>query len=119
MKIGIDIIDISQIKRLKKVDNFLNRNFAQIEIDYIKTRSNIYNTMAGIFSAKEAVLKALELGIFDMNLKDIVINHKPSCAPFIEVTPALKEKMEQAGFSKVEISISHSDTSATAICMME
>jgi phosphopantetheinyl transferase (holo-ACP synthase) len=54
-----------------------------------------------------------------MRLKDIVVNHKPSCAPYIEITPNLKEKMEKAGFSKVEISISHSDNTATAICLME
>ena len=119
MKIGIDIIDISQIKRLKDIEKFMVRNFDPIEVQYIKSRHDTYSTLAGMFSAKEAVLKVLELGIFDMKLRDIVIDHKNSRAPFIKVTPALREKMESAGFTKVEISISHSDTSATAVCLME
>lgn len=59
---GIDICKISRIKDLfDKYPKFLDEYFTENEINYIRKKKNPYERMAGIFSAKEAIIKANEI----------------------------------------------------------
>ena len=59
---GIDICKISRIKDLfDKYPQFLDEYFTENEINYIRKKKNPYERMAGIFSAKEAIIKANEI----------------------------------------------------------
>lgn len=87
--IGCDIIKIDRIQRL--VDNygakFLNRTFTPKEIELagrINNPDKIYNYYAKRFAAKEAISKALGIGIGEkLAFLDIEItndsNGKPIC----------------------------------------
>lgn len=59
---GIDICKISRIKDLfDKYPKFSDEYFTENEINYIRKKKNPYERMAGIFSAKEAIIKANEI----------------------------------------------------------
>ena len=60
--IGIDICNISRFSNMKNLDKFLKRYFTNEEIDYILNTGKRDETIAGIFSLKEAFVKAIGTG---------------------------------------------------------
>lgn len=60
--IGTDILDIRRIQHLidKFSLHFLKKYFTEQELKFCNTRSNYIESLAKIFSIKEAVIKAIE-----------------------------------------------------------
>ena len=58
--IGIDIVEVARIERLRKVygDKFLNRIFTVQELGYVMGKRRSAESLAGRFAAKEAFMKA-------------------------------------------------------------
>lgn len=113
--IGIDIENIERFKNLSP--HLIERVYTAQEIEYCKSHTNLYIHFAGMWCAKEAVVKALN----DLTLavSEIEILHKPSGAPYINATPKLQQYFDEKNIKNVHISISHTDTTATAIAMLE
>ncbi|MGO3751751.1 MAG: NAD(P)H-hydrate dehydratase [Peptoniphilaceae bacterium] len=76
--IGIDIAEIERIGKLYKKygDRFLNRVFNKDEIKYLERKAFKSETIAGMYTAKEAIAKANETGIGKISFKDIKIYYK-------------------------------------------
>ena len=62
MKHGIDIVKISRFEELKNNEHFLNSTFTEDEIAYILKHDSL-ETIASLYSSKEAFLKAIKKGI--------------------------------------------------------
>ncbi|MDR2201361.1 MAG: NAD(P)H-hydrate dehydratase [Clostridiales bacterium] len=104
--IGIDITETARIKKSLENPGFLRRVFTASEIAYYESRGRKAETLAGIFCAKEAVVKALGTGfIKSLAPADVEILHTDSGAPYAVV----------AGI-KFDVSISHNRTTAVAVC---
>ena len=116
MRVGIDIVEISQVSRIKNLERFLERFFAYEEIKYIRTKTKKEQTIAGIFAAKEAFLKALEVGIGKIPLKSVVIAHKENSSPYLIMNNEVVGLLNSFGFESVDISISHGGSYSVAIC---
>lgn len=80
---GVDIIKIDRFNSLKNNSSFMNSIFSEKEIEYINYHNSNTHTIAGMYAAKEAFLKALKKGINNHSLKDIEISHDDNNAPFI------------------------------------
>ncbi len=76
MSIGIDIVEVSKIRKLLENKKFLNRFFSDTEIDYIRSSAKADETCAGIFAAKEAIIKALNGNLDGLKYRDISIQRK-------------------------------------------
>ncbi|MCW6677891.1 NAD(P)H-hydrate dehydratase [Anaerococcus sp. NML200574] len=76
--IGIDILSIKKIKN-KSGSNFLRKVFTENEITYAYSKKNPYQTLAGIFALKEAIIKAYDLKLSYIIKKriEIVSNNNP------------------------------------------
>jgi holo-[acyl-carrier-protein] synthase len=79
--IGIDIVDIARItKTIERYgERFLDKVFTEKEIVYAKRKRKIEETLAGLFAAKEAFIKAFGKGL---PWKDIEVHHEDG-RPFI------------------------------------
>ena len=77
LKIGTDIIQISRIEKSIKKQSFLNCVYTENEREYCKSPQNY----AGLFAAKEALVKALGIGI-DRQLNSYEVLHKDSGEPY-------------------------------------
>jgi holo-[acyl-carrier-protein] synthase len=101
--IGIDIVEISRIKELyeRYGQRFLNRILHKEEIDIIKSKKDIFPTVAGRFAAKEALVKAS--GDKTLNFNSICVLNDKDGKPFFK-------KMGQ-----FELSISHERNYAVAM----
>ena len=119
MQVGIDIVQISRLQKMKNFDSFLNKYFTSQEIEYSKSKNNIHQTVAGLFATKEAFLKALKIGIGNgLELKDIEIMHDNNNAPTICQSNKVQEYLQKANCFQISISISHDGDYAIAIALI-
>ncbi len=115
MEIGCDICEIKRIQ--KWVDNsaFLTKHFTQNEIEYINSKVNKANTLAGLYAAKESVVKALGVGLGNgIALKEIEITHEQNGKPKVEVNHKIMNLLIKISCEDIKISISHDGEYAIA-----
>lgn len=111
-------IDIEKIERFKNFNQHLiERVYTLNEIDYCKKFADAHIHFAGIWCAKEAVVKALN--DITLAVSEVEILHKSNGAPYVNITPKLKTYLDEKNIKYVHVSISHTDTIATAIAMIE
>jgi len=117
MKTGIDIVEIDRFK-LVDTKKFLEKYFTLNEINYIATKKNKFETIAGLYACKEAVLKAFKIGIgVGISLQQIEILHENNI-PRVNLNKILKELMISENVKEIDVNISHCDKYATAICII-
>ena len=116
--IGNDIIEIERIEKAISKEGFKNKIYTQ-ELENIKKRGNRAETYAGVFSAKEAISKAIGTGVREFSLIDLEILNDDLGKPYVVVSEKLdkiiKSKKEDY---QIEISISHSKKYAIAMAMV-
>jgi len=117
--IGNDIIEIERIEKAISKEGFKNKVYTQRELKNIKKRGDRVETYAGIFSAKEAISKAIGTGVREFSLTDLEILNDDLGKPYVVVSEKLdkiiKSKKEDY---QIEISISHSKKYVIAMAMV-
>lgn len=115
LDIGVDIVEIDRIKdAIDKNDRFLYRLFTDAEIDYFKTKNFKIETIAGNFTAKEAISKAIGTGIRNFNIKDIEVIRNSLGKPIVKTYNNLKQICIDYNILEIKVSISHSEKYAVA-----
>lgn len=74
---------------------------------------------AGIWAAKEAIVKAMGCGIGEISFKDMEIVHDEKGAPKVLLSDKAKRYIEALGADTMHISISHEKEFAIAFAVME
>ena len=117
--IGNDIIEIERIEKAISKEGFKNKVYTQKELKNIKKRGDRVETYAGIFSAKEAISKAIGTGVREFSLTDLEILNDDLGKPYVVVSEKLdkiiKSKKEDY---QIEISISHSKKYVIAMAII-
>lgn len=113
---GIDILEISRIRKLIENDKFYEKMFTEAEISFLKQRAP--ESTAGYFCAKEAVSKALGTGFSGFKFTDIEILKRNS-APYVILHGNALEIAAQKKIKHISISISHCKEYASAIAIAE
>jgi holo-[acyl-carrier protein] synthase len=119
---GIDLVKIKRIEKIIKRwgNNFNCRIFTPLERDYCeKKKNNKYQSYAGKFAAKEALLKALGLGLRGANWKEIEIKNNELGQPIIDTSGKLKNIASTRGVNKYFITISHTKEYAISQVILE
>ncbi len=119
---GIDLVKIERIEKIIKKwgDNFIFRIFTPLEREYCeKKKGNKYQSYAGKFAAKEALLKALGLGLREANWKEIEIKNDELGQPIIDTSGKLKEITFGKDIDRYFLTISHTKEYAIAQVILE
>ncbi len=109
---GIDIIDISRIKRVidKYGNQFKKRCFSISEIERSEKRLNSVESYAKRYAAKEACAKALGTGLArGVFWKDIEVENNQYGKPFIKLHGKANEiykNINKISNTKIEVSLS-------------
>ena len=121
MKLGTDIIEIHRIQRaIEKSDTFLKRVFTPAEIEYCESKKKgRFQSYAGMYAAKEAVLKALGTGLRYGSWQDIEITHTPLGAPVVTLRSTFLDIMKQQQLQDIIISISHCERYAMSTVIIK
>jgi len=118
--IGHDLVETSRIKNsLEKLgDRFKRKIYTEVEQHYCdQFKLNDYLHYAARFAAKEAFSKAIGTGLRDgFKFTEVGVINQKSGQPTLELTGTMKEKY---GHLKAHITMSHSETNAVAIVILE
>ena len=109
--IGIDILEVKRVEKLRENEENAKKLFFSEELVYAFSNHSPAMHLAGCFCAKESVVKALGGGF----IREVKVLHNENGKPYVELYGKTKELL--AG-KKVEISISHTNELATAICLI-
>ena len=93
---GIDLLEVERIKKiyLNYENKFLDKILTNTEIKQLKKNKKIYDKIAGKFSAKEAVVKAMGTGFSDgIKIKDIEIINLKNGKPTINLYGKAKKRI--------------------------
>lgn len=121
---GVDVVEIARIKKMAKRTKFVDKILSDDEKIYVEKKSNDgakiskYHSIAGLFAAKEAILKALGIGILNgISLKDVEIGHDSNNKPYLTSV----QKIENYLGVEFEccISISHESKYAVSIAIIQ
>ncbi|MBR6706352.1 MAG: holo-ACP synthase [Clostridia bacterium] len=115
--------DLSEIGRWEDDDARLRltgRWFCPEEREYILARGKAAaQSAAGIFCAKEALVKALGTGFPHVSPLDVCVLHTPGGAPYYRLSGTAAAQAERAGAGRFHLSISHDGGIAAAFCVAE
>jgi holo-[acyl-carrier protein] synthase len=118
MKVGVDLIEIDRIRRsLARYPNFRERCFTEAERAYCDSRKNPAQSYAGRFAGKEAVGKALGLGVARaFAWREIEIVGRPKPSVMLHGRAAAWAERVRAG--EVDLSMTHSRELAAAVAVV-
>ena len=112
--VGVDLCEITRMEPLLQNERFLARCFTPDERAYLLTRGQAApSSLAGLWAAKEAALKALGTGLA-LPLTDIEITHAPTGQPLYRLHHQAA-RLTQA--TRLHLSISHDANLAIAFCV--
>lgn len=100
--IGVDLVDVDKFSR----KNNIRESFTENEISHAESKVNTNESLAGIFAAKEAIIKAFDLHLYYILRKKIEIIYEKS-KPVAYING-------QKSFA--DISISHDGSYAIGVC---
>ncbi len=116
--VGTDIIEIKRIKQLaERYPQFWERILTSAEKEYCLSRGNPWESLAGRFAAKEAILKCLGLGLFRLSWHDLIIESDSLGCPRVKFSQALQKILTAKGITEIKISISHCHDYALAVAI--
>lgn len=114
--IGNDVVDIDRFRlALERTPTIKQRIFTVAEQNYADERRDPTERYAARFAAKEAVMKALGVGLGDIAMRDIEIVRADSGAPSIQLHGTAAALAEERGVVRWLVTLSHSETIAQAI----
>jgi holo-[acyl-carrier protein] synthase len=117
-RVGVDMIEIARIREaLERYSGFRDRCFTEAEQAYCESRTNPAQHYAARFAAKEAVGKALGIGVARLFAwRDIEIAGRPK--PSVSLSGRVERWAARAGAGAIDLSMSHSRELASAVCVV-
>jgi holo-[acyl-carrier protein] synthase len=118
MKVGVDAIEIARIRRaLESYPGFRERCFTEAERAYCDSRKNPAESYAGRFAGKEAVGKALGLGVARaFAWRDIEIVGRPK--PGVTLHGRARAWADGVAAGAIDLSMTHSRELAVAVAVI-
>lgn len=117
--IGVDVVDVERMQfALERTPRIRQRLFTEKEIAYCEKYRFAERHYAGRWAAKEAVTKALGCGLIQWNGVEVL--RLPRQAPTVRIFGKIERFAEMVGVRQDElhISITHSELSAVAVCVV-
>jgi holo-[acyl-carrier protein] synthase len=117
VKLGLDLIEIARVRRAleRHGDGFRERCFTEAEREYCDGKPNPAQHYAGRFAAKEAVGKALGIGVL-FTWKEIEIRGRPK--PGVHLSGRTARAAERLGAVHIDVSMTHSRDLAAAVAIV-
>jgi len=116
VNVGVDLIEIERVRHaLERYPSFRARCFTETERAYCDARPNPAESYAGRFAGKEAVGKALGVGV-RFTWKEIEIVGRPK--PGVLLHGRLAAWSQHMGAGAIDLSMTHSRELAQAVAVV-
>ncbi|MFM8420207.1 MAG: holo-ACP synthase [Verrucomicrobiota bacterium] len=119
---GIDLVEIQRIRDAlqRHGPSFATRILTAAEWDYCSVHADPAPCVAARFAAKEAVSKAMGLGIGTaLGWHDIEVVRLSSGQPSVHLSEAGKRELLRLGGRTIHVSLTHERGHAAAIAILE
>jgi holo-[acyl-carrier protein] synthase len=114
--VGIDLCEVDRMRGvLARNPRFVARVFTEDEQAYCRRRRDPVERFAVRFAAKEAVLKAMGVGVGACAFREIEVVRAESGAPSLALHGAAAELAAARGIGAWQISLSHTSRVAEAL----
>lgn len=115
--IGVDVVDVERMREvLARTPSFRTRTYTDNERAYCEKQNDPTERFAVRFAAKEAVMKAMSLGLGAFGFYDVEVDVAESGAPILILRNEALRLAEERGINHWHITLSH--TAITAIAMV-
>ncbi len=116
--IGIDTVEVDRFRRvLEKRPGMVDRLFTPAEQAYGRRQRDPSERLAARFAAKEAVMKALGVGLGAFAFRDVEVVKAPSGAPSVALTGRAAALAVERGVTDWRLSLTHSSLVAEAVAV--
>lgn len=118
--IGIDLVDVQRFRKvLKRREKIGARLFTDNELSYCHAAIDPTERMAVRFAAKEAVMKALGVGLGGVRFREIEVIKDPSGRPSLTLHGNAAQLAADTGIRHWHLSLSHTSSVAEALVIAE
>lgn len=120
--LGLDLCPVERGAQMLEKERFLERVFTPVEREYLAARGTLAaQSAAGLYAAKEAVLKALGTGIGPEGtaLLQVEVTHGAYGAPQVRLTGTALSRLQSLGGARVHLTITHDGGMAAAAAIAE
>ncbi len=118
--IGTDVVDIERFRSsLRRTPGLKDRVFTRAEREYCDARTDPTERYAARFAAKEAVLKALGVGLGAADFHDIEVVRDDAGAPSLRLAGRAAALSDDRGVVRWFVSLSHTATVAQAFVIAD
>jgi holo-[acyl-carrier protein] synthase len=118
--LGVDTVDVDRFRTvIGRTPGLVERVFTENERRYAREQRDPTQRLAVRFAAKEAVLKALGVGLGAVRLSEIEVVRAASGAPGLLLHGGAADVAARRGVVRWWVSLSHTDLVAVAMVVAE
>ncbi len=118
MKIGVDNVDIERFREsLARTPSMRTRLFVAAELDYVSAKADPVPSLAARFAAREALMKALGVGLGAFGFHDAWVARADSGVPSLVITGRAATLVAATGLTDWQVTLTHSALVATAVVL--
>jgi holo-[acyl-carrier protein] synthase len=118
--VGIDAVDLDRLRAvLARRPRLARRVFTSGELAYAALAPDPVQRLGTRFAAKEAVMKALGVGLWSFRLTDVEVVRIDLDAPGVVLHGAAADLARAAGVERWHLSLSHTDSLALAVVVAD
>jgi holo-[acyl-carrier protein] synthase len=118
--VGVDAVDLARFARvLGRRGSVADRLFTAGELAYARSAPDPVPRLSTRFAAKEAVMKALGVGLWSYPFHDVEVVRAGLDAPGLVLTGAAESLAHRTGVVRWHLSLSHTDQVAVALVVAE
>lgn len=118
--VGVDVVDVGRFRSvLRRRTGLLQRLFTPSEREHAGRFADPVPHLAARFAAKEAVMKALGVGIGGFGFSDVEVTRRPSGRPGLCLTGAASRVAGEMRAGSASLSMSHTGDVALAVVVMD
>jgi holo-[acyl-carrier protein] synthase len=116
--LGTDLVEVPRFKlALERRPRLAERLFSDAEREYEYRFRDPTKSLAARFGAKEAVMKALGVGLWKFAFRDVEVVRLRSGAPTLALYNRALEIANERGVTEWHLSLTHTDSMAMAVAL--
>jgi len=116
--IGTDLVELERFRGvLQRTPGIKTRTFTDAEQAYADMRNDPTERYAVRWAAKEAVMKAMGVGLGEVTMSDIEVVRAENGAPSILLHDTAAARAEELGITEIKITLTHTESMAQAIAV--
>ena len=113
--IGVDAVDVERFRRsLERTPTMRTRLFTEVELAYVAPKADPVPSLAARFAAREAVMKAMGVGLGAFGFHDVWVERVASGEPALAVTGPAAALAAERGITRWHLSLTHTALVAIA-----